>query len=79
MTNTAAWIWHVSGSSWNDVNMEVRDSLPSRRALIEADVESVRRVSFAQKLLRAADGIGESDTLLFGEIQPLRNVTFRDE
>ena len=55
MANAATWIRNVAGIPRNDVDVKMWNRLAGRRADVDADVETVRRLSSLQDRLRAGN------------------------
>ena len=67
MANAAAGVSDIARAARNDVNMEVLHGLAPSRALIEPNIEPVRRIPLDQQLPAPLDGAGQS--VLFGRVE----------
>jgi len=67
MTHATAGVGHVAGAARNHMNVEMVDGLAGRYALVEADVEPIRRLALVQQGLGLLDGADQGG--LFAGVQ----------
>ena len=77
MTHAAARILHVATLTRNYVQVEMRDRLSCRTAFIEADIEAVRRMRFAQQLFGPLDCNCDGRPLTRMQVGPIRHMAMR--
>ena len=80
MANAASWIWNVTVVPRDDVNVEMRNRLPSRRSDVDANVEAVRRMSSQHCFPGGGNALGQRRSLssvASNQLATCRRVTTR--
>ncbi len=79
MTHAAARIFHVTRASRNDMQVQVRDGLPGRRAAIDAEIEAVGSEPVLDELAHRRNGTEQSRALFLSRVEPGGNVPMRHD
>jgi hypothetical protein len=79
VANSAAWIFYVAGSAWNNVNVEMRDGLTSCGSNVDSNVVAICRFQGLDFPTRNFDATEERGLLLVGCIEPVRKVAPRNQ
>ena len=79
MTHAAARIFHVTHAPWNDVQVQVRDGLPGRRAAIDAEIEAVGLVPVLDELAHRRNGTEQGRALFLSRVEPGGYVPIRHD
>ena len=79
MTHAAARIFHVTRASRNDMQVQVRDGLPGRRAAIDAEIEAVGSEPVLDELAHRRNGTEQGRAFFVGCIEPGGYVPIRHD
>ena len=79
MPHTALGIFNIALIAGNDVNMDMEDTLPSRRTDVSTDVVAVRLKLFIQQLSLLVDQCHASVDLFGSQLKKAGNMAARDD